>query len=409
MNSSFEYRISSIAYELAKKDSNYKEDQDKEDQNKLKMILEKSSINEDIIRMKVNGILNDLERNPNFSVAKDTGEEILNVMEQHLMSGGLESISQINNEEFLTKSVVDVVIENDRIYNQEITSIVEKSYIREEKVILSAAIINQLIEGNLSKEKLENLSNIFENSKDVSNKNISNIEKLLSGTEQEKDEGATYLSSKQAGGDCNFFKENRDRNAKRGAIFLVVRKGLTGDETLMQEACIRAAQFGLNNLIKEDGTIDIDLAYQQFMDSIDGDERLMAKYATKEDFLKEVKEANERGKQNVEKHYLKDEAFREGWGKCSTKEEKDKFMKEYEKTRKSEVKIFRQINKYSAEGEVEKVKEQIANLAQSTRQNIEKIVLKLISNSPASKELQEFVDQTFNKDEKLKKQEEDGR
>lgn len=409
MNSSFEYRIKSIAYELAKKDSNYNEDQDKENQNKLKIILNKSSINEDIIRMKINGIINDLKRNPNYRVTKYTGEEILNVMEQHLISGGLESISQMDNEEFLTRSVTDVVIENDRIYNKEITAIVEKSYIRGEEIILSAEIIKQLILGNLSKEKLENLSNIFENSKEVSDKNVDSIDKILNNTAQGKDEALTYLSAKKVGENCNYFKENRDRNSQRGAIFILARKALSGDKTLMQEACIKAAQFGLKDLIKEDGTINMDLAYQKFIDSIQGDKKLMDRYATKEDFVKEVKEANERGKINIEKDYSKDKAFTEGWRRCSTKEEKDAFMKKYSMARKIEDDIFVQIRKNSTEGRIEETKELIRNLSQSTRHNIEECVLKLISNSPVSKELQEVVNQTFNKAEKLKKQEENGR
>lgn len=402
MSTNISSRINVLAYELAKNDVNFKKDKDANDQKKLNQILINSSIYEEKIEMQIKQIINDLGRNPNFEVTNTTKEDILVVLEQHLIMGNLESISQIDDREFISIAVTNRVIEDDRAYKEDVSTMLENYKLRGEELEFSTYMISRLMNGDLSEEKINNLMKILENSEEFKEKGVNSVDAILNGTEEEKEKGGMYLSARDAGGDGQYFKEHKhDKKAMRGAIFIVLRNASSGSPELLQQAVLKAAQFGLNDLIKPDGSIDYDKAFDRYKDAIAGDERLMARFPTKERLMQEVEDANARGAQNVRKQYLKDKKFAERWNACKTPEEKDKLLSERKKSIKMENEIIRSITTLISRNDTERVKEKIASLVGSDRENMEEMLLKIAKTgkSAIKNELTEYITRSFEQKE----------
>ena len=212
MSDNFESRIGDLAYELAKKDCNYVEKEDKDNQDMLIKILYRSDINKEIIKQQIEATYAVLIQKPNFIPTQNTRTDILNVIEQHLESGNLESITQINDKEFLTSAVVEPIVTNELNYREELSVVMEKTY--SNKIsgnVLTSNIMEMLRNGTLSLEKISELSNIFENTKKVQDQRNQSINDMINGTETEKEGAAKYFVAKEIGEGCErHYKANPD-------------------------------------------------------------------------------------------------------------------------------------------------------------------------------------------------------
>ena len=402
MSDNFESRIGDLAYELAKKDCNYVEKEDKDNQDMLIKILYRSDINKEIIKQQIEATYAVLIQKPNFIPTQNTRTDILNVIEQHLESGNLESITQINDKEFLTSAVVEPIVTNELNYREELSVVMEKTY--SNKIsgnVLTSNIMEMLRNGTLSLEKISELSNIFENTKKVQDQRNQSINDMINGTETEKEAAAKYFVDKEIGEGCEkHYKANPDNKSIRGVLFILARKATSNNSILKEDACLYAGRNGLSEFIAPDGTIDLDKVYERFKDAVSSDERLAKRFSTKEAFMKEVEKAQKRATKAQLKELSKDKKFKDEWNNCKNDDERDKLFIFKKSSRKKEMELFKIVNKSMENNDLEKAKTLLQELSKSDRHNIRDILNNFAKNHHLEEQLGDFVDNLFDKTNK---------
>lgn len=402
MSDNFESRIGDLAYELAKKDCNYIEKEDKDNQDKLRKILFRSDMNKEIIKQQIEATYAVLTQRQNFIPTQNTRIDILNVIEHHLESGNLESITQITDKEFLTSAVVEPIVTNELNYREELNSVMEKTYSSSiNESILTPNIIEMLCEGALSPEKISELSNIFENATIVKEQRNKSIDDMLNGTEEEKVAAARYFADKEIGGGCEkHYKANPNSKSIRGILIVLARKANSDNLILNEDACLYAARNGLNECITPNGTIDLDKVYEQFKKAISSDERLVKRFSTKEKFMEEIEGAQERATTAQLKEFSKDKKFKEDWNNCKNDKEKDQLFISKKSSREKEGQLIKKINNSIENNHLEDTKYLLQELSESDRHNVEDILSKLVKNNHLENQLGDFVENLFERKDK---------
>lgn len=308
-----------IATKLAKKEIGFKEVEDKDNQDKLKVLqLKISEYLEQIENVTNNSIKMMLTNNPDLNIEElETG--IVVSLERKVSEGKITTLEDMKSPEVLNAIQAEVMVSEKYYVSSQITA----EQVADSVVVgaIAGMTFAEFISKDMSQEEILQVESQFKNSQEYRQAVISSMDNLFNGKNQEeKEQAATVVRLRNKGVTSrNFRIQNKGTNADRATIMLISRMAATGNPELIKEAIIEAKLAGFEKLVNEDGTINFDEAYSAMLETIGEDVRLRERYSTREDFMREIEAANSRGSRNAQKEY---ETFRETYSAMKTNEDK---------------------------------------------------------------------------------------
>lgn len=308
-----------IATELAKKEIGFKDFVDKDNQDKLKMLqLKVSESLEQIENVTNNSIKTMLTNNPDLNIEElETG--IVVSLERKVSEGKINTLEDMKSPEVI-KAIQAEVMASDKYY---VSSQITAEQVADSVVVgaIAGMTFAEFINKDMTQEEILQVEEQLKNSTEYKQFTIDSMDKLFnSKTQEEKEQAATVVGLRNKGVTSrNFRIQNKGTNADRATIMIISRMAATGEPELIKEAIIEAKLAGFEKLVNQDGTINFGEAHKAMLVAIGEDSKLNARYATIEDFKKEVETANARGSRNVQKEY---QSFRENYSTMQTSEDK---------------------------------------------------------------------------------------
>lgn len=383
-------RMYNMAAELAKKDLKFK-DEDREDQDKLKILLFKTAENEEVIRDQLRAVLHAIKaNNPNMLIDSDVRNEVLVEMEKRVYTGEINSISTLQSVETIGELATPVIQRQE--FEADVSEMLEESVKVGGAILLTEALTEKLIEGKLTDKQLDDLGNMIRNSKEARELDLNDHKKLFDKDvpEEEKINAARNLGDARFNQPSEYFMKNKTPQAMRGAYFQIARLYTSNSPISKQLAKQVAGKYGLLDIFGDNNDIDMDKVFERFRECIKGDSRLEERYNSREAFEREVSGARDRGAQNILNLYMKDIDFETEWNKCKTDEERENLMIRTREQRKRDGDNLRSISKYRDAGETEKLAEVINELSQSPRKDMKRLLYE-IANGQKDPEAKEFI------------------
>lgn len=325
-----------IATKLAKKEIGFRDVEDKDNQDKLKILQFKISESLEQIEIFTNkSIKGMLTNNPNLDINElETG--IVFSLERKMFEGKITTLEDIKSPEVLNAIQVEVMASNKYYVSNEI--ITEQAADSAIVGSIAGMTFAEFIGKDMSQEEIVEFEKQFKNSIEYRKATITSMDNLFDGkTQEEKEKAATVVGLRNKGiPSRNYRIQNKGTNADRATIMLISRMAATGEQELIKEAIIEAKLAGFEKLVNEDGTINFDEAYIAMLGTIGENDRLRERFATREDFIREVESANSRGSKHAQQEY---ETCRETYSAMKTDEDKIQYInqKDMQKTRTREL------------------------------------------------------------------------
>lgn len=391
-------KIYNIASELAKKDMKFREE-DKNNQTRLNILLEKIGENVETVSQNIETALAGItEKNPDIIVNSDLREFTVNLIEKQVLSGEISSISQVEVAN-ISKSI-ETDIQTRIQYEKEISNTLTTS-LKTGVIIFSAYMISQLREGKLSSEQLENMEKMIISSKEFKDKKVEALDSIVSEENDEEKEKILGNMERNYMENDQYIIDSIKRNPQgiRAGIIVLAKLAKTNDKTLLQNALVKAGKYGLQEAIKEDGTIDMDYLYEQMAASVKEDTKLEERFSSKEKFEEEIDEMNRRCAKKVKEELKGSKRFIEGYRKCATTDERHEYHTSYKQNKKEESKAIYMFSKNVQNGDLEAAIQQIQQLSTSEKPNMMQILSRNViksGNTTVIAQLQQKINDSFN-------------
>lgn len=362
-------KISNIASELAKKDMKFT-DEDKKNQDRLAKLSETTKEYFEIVTDRINYIVASIkEKNPELANNENLREDILTYMENRVASKEITTIEHINAPEMVSK-IEKNVSKDDNEYKKEVSDMLTNS-LKTGSIVFSGYMVDQILSGNLTLEQLQNLEKTIETSAEVVSQVNESIENFLNGTNTKKDGEILIVRDNKRN---EYLAKNRDKNtAKRGTIITLAQLAMIDGEYAKQKLMIRAAEYGLTELLDENGNFDMDKAFELFQEQIKYNPKLQERFSNKEKFIQEIEAMRDRRIQRKEKELLGNEVYREALRVCKP-EDRARFMAERDAYAVTRTEIIKNYVQAVKENDKEKIQELDSSIPDYDKDEMHRIV-----------------------------------
>lgn len=395
-------RQTAIATELAKKELNLS-DKDLKDQDKLKALLVKQDeISEDVNMFVIKTMATIAKAYPGVDVT-DFEVDIIMALEKKVEAGEITSVETLYSPD-TQRFINDFVINSGDYYNFAEHTTAEEIATEVAVGITLAEFINK----DMTQEEIRGIANQYRNSTEFKENMVKDIDYIFNGQDgEEKQRAAANIRLREISDYATKINERYgDANiSKAYAISAIVRDALNNDGKASKDMIYMAKEVGFISLIKTDGNVDFDIAYEAMLETAKEDPKVRERYATKEKFIEYFKRKNERAARVKAKELDEDIDLQSKYKDAQTTEEKVKVLESQEQKRIDRKEIMDGLKEAIHTKNTAELQNRMVQLAENNPEWAKVILLKFASGENTAKPIQaeiiSFVNDRYSsKDEK---------
>ena len=354
-----------IATELAKKEMKLKKE-DYEKQEVLAKLKVKSDENLEDINSFVSKMTGIIAKNGEGQLLSELQFDILVNLEQRVMNNEISSIEGMNSAQTI-KDISNYIINSNKDYLEQLNNS-NKEQVNSTNI--AALTFMEFIAKSMTLEEIEAYESEYRKSEGYKKAVTSSMDNLFDAkTYEEKEQAAINIQAIELSRKSDdYCIQNKGTKSDRAILLKIFRFVGMGTPEMLQEAAIKAKKMGFD-IIKEDGTIDLDATHKIFIDTYTREgEQVPERFSTVDNVFKTLeKSAKARAKSTINK-YEKNEKFKNMYEQAKTPNDKMDVIKLQEERELKKRDLISRLN--------------VALVSSDNNYNYRKIMKELVSNSP---------------------------
>lgn len=252
----------------------------------------------------------------------------------------------------------------------------------------------EFINKDMTQDEIKQFEKQYRASDEYKQALTSDMDKLFgANTQEEKENAAEHvrlrdLSIKSSELADRYEKHQGNKMYNVASIAFISRMAITNDPELMKEAIILAKKTGLDSLVKPDGTIDIDLAYETMLEQVKHDPKVAERYSTKEKFLEYLESKNKRDARVMARNMDENTGLKDKYQTAKTQEEKMEVLKSEGQKRIDRKEIMTGLKNAIHTKNNEELQTRMAELVENNPEWAKEILLRFASGDKTSQNVQ---------------------